>query len=251
MRQLVLTKLHAVGLRGAARLMPAELSGGMAAARGAGAGHRHGSGHPHLRRAVRGPRSDFDGRDLPPHQADERSAGHHQHRRLARRAGARRPLRTTVSCCRRARWWRPARPPSCTRASSTKCASSWAGSPMARCRFTIRRPTTSAVVRGGAVVSAAAGFGCRRSAAPHWRHDAVPGPGAGAQSFPRSRKPGTHRQADLQRRRALAGHHHVVGPVRRHGARPAGVRHAAAFRLRGFARRARGARHAQGARARV
>ena len=42
-RQLVLTKLHAVGLRGAARLMPAELSGGMAAARGARAGHRHGS----------------------------------------------------------------------------------------------------------------------------------------------------------------------------------------------------------------
>ena len=29
-RQLVLTKLHAVGLRGAARLMPSELSGGMA-----------------------------------------------------------------------------------------------------------------------------------------------------------------------------------------------------------------------------
>ena len=29
-RELVLTKLHAVGLRGAARLMPAELSGGMA-----------------------------------------------------------------------------------------------------------------------------------------------------------------------------------------------------------------------------
>jgi phospholipid/cholesterol/gamma-HCH transport system ATP-binding protein len=29
-RHLVLTKLHAVGLRGAARLMPAELSGGMA-----------------------------------------------------------------------------------------------------------------------------------------------------------------------------------------------------------------------------
>jgi phospholipid/cholesterol/gamma-HCH transport system ATP-binding protein len=29
-RQIVLTKLHAVGLRGAARLMPAELSGGMA-----------------------------------------------------------------------------------------------------------------------------------------------------------------------------------------------------------------------------
>jgi phospholipid/cholesterol/gamma-HCH transport system ATP-binding protein len=29
-RQLVLTKLHSVGLRGAARLMPSELSGGMA-----------------------------------------------------------------------------------------------------------------------------------------------------------------------------------------------------------------------------
>jgi phospholipid/cholesterol/gamma-HCH transport system ATP-binding protein len=29
-RHLVLTKLHAVGLRGAARLMPSELSGGMA-----------------------------------------------------------------------------------------------------------------------------------------------------------------------------------------------------------------------------
>ena len=52
-RQLVLTKLHAVGLRGAARLMPAELSGGMAAARGPGAGHRHGSRHPHLRRTLR------------------------------------------------------------------------------------------------------------------------------------------------------------------------------------------------------
>ena len=42
-RQLVLTKLQAVGLRGAAQLMPAELSGGMVAPCGAGAGSRDGS----------------------------------------------------------------------------------------------------------------------------------------------------------------------------------------------------------------
>jgi phospholipid/cholesterol/gamma-HCH transport system ATP-binding protein len=42
-RQLVLTKLQAVGLRGAAEL------GGNEPARGLGAGHRHGSGNPDLR----------------------------------------------------------------------------------------------------------------------------------------------------------------------------------------------------------
>ena len=47
-RQLVLTKLQAVGLRGAAELMPSELSGGMSRRVALGAGHRDGSGNPHL-----------------------------------------------------------------------------------------------------------------------------------------------------------------------------------------------------------
>ena len=47
-RDLVLMKLHAVGLRGAHDLMPSELSGGMAA-RGAGPRHRSGSDADHVR----------------------------------------------------------------------------------------------------------------------------------------------------------------------------------------------------------
>ena len=43
-------------------------------------------------------------------------------------------------------------------------------------------------------------------------------------------------RADLQRWRALARHHHDLRAVRRHGARPAGLRSAATFRLRGLAR---------------
>ena len=47
-RHIVLTKLHAVGLRGAADMMPAELSGGMAQARCAGQGDGNGSGYSDL-----------------------------------------------------------------------------------------------------------------------------------------------------------------------------------------------------------
>ena len=128
-RQLVLTKLHAVG---PARRRAAHAGGAVrwhAATRGARARHRHGSRNPDLRRAVRRPRSDFDGRDLPPHQADERSAGHHQHRRLARRAGAldhrARQLPAVVGQGRRVRHARGA----ARAASSKKCGSSWAASP--------------------------------------------------------------------------------------------------------------------------
>ena len=53
---------------------------------------------------------------------------------------------------------------------------------------------------------------------------------------------------DLLRRRAVADHHPGVGAVRRHGARAAGLRDAAALRRLGVARRAGGA--VAGARAR-
>ena len=117
---------------GPARRRAADAGGAVgrhAAARGAGARHRHGSGHPDLRRALRRSRSDLDGRHLPPHQADERSAGHHQHRGLARRAGALDRSRTTASCCRRARSSRRARPRSCIAARWKRCGSSWAALP--------------------------------------------------------------------------------------------------------------------------
>ncbi len=82
-RQLVLTKLQAVGLRGAAELMPQELSGGM--------GRRVA-----LARAIVmdpdlliydeplvGTRSDFAGRDIAADSALERCPRHHQHRGVA------------------------------------------------------------------------------------------------------------------------------------------------------------------------
>ena len=249
MRQLVLTKLHAVGLRGAARLMPAELSGGMARRVALARAIVMDPGHPDLRRAVRRPRPDFHGRDLPPHQADERGAGHHQHRRVARRAGALDHRARQLPAVGGQGGGVRARPRSCTRATSPRCASSWAASPTGRCRFTIRRPTTAQRVAGGGRHERRRRFAGGRRGAPRRRHDAVPRAGAGAhRAGARQARP--HRPADLQRRRAFAGHHHAVGPVRRHGARAAGLRHAAALRLRGLARRARGARHAQGAGAR-
>ena len=100
--------------------------------------------NPDLRRAVRRPRSDLDGRDPAADQADERCARHHLHRRLARRAGARRPSPTTATCCPAARSSRRARRSELARERrARRAASSWAAAPTARCRSTTRRPTTS------------------------------------------------------------------------------------------------------------
>ena len=68
-----------------------------------------------------------------------------------------------------------------------------------------------------------------------------------ARIVPALRRPGLIVAPDLQRRGAFAGHHHAVGHVRRHGARPAGLRRVPALRLRGLRRRARRARQSQGA----
>ena len=59
-RDLVLIKLQQVGLRGAAGLFPAELSGGHGAAGCARAGRGARSAVDHVRRAVRGTRSHCD-----------------------------------------------------------------------------------------------------------------------------------------------------------------------------------------------
>ena len=58
-RDLVLMKLQAVGLRGAAELMPAELSGGMARRVALARAIVLDPEMLHLRRAVRRPRSDL------------------------------------------------------------------------------------------------------------------------------------------------------------------------------------------------
>ena len=60
-RDLVLMKLHAVGLRGAHALMPARALRRHGAARGAGARDRARSDADHVRRAVRRPRPDLAG----------------------------------------------------------------------------------------------------------------------------------------------------------------------------------------------
>ena len=58
-RDLVLMKLHAVGLRGAAQLMPAELSGGMARRVALARAIALDPHARHVRRAVRRPRPDL------------------------------------------------------------------------------------------------------------------------------------------------------------------------------------------------
>jgi phospholipid/cholesterol/gamma-HCH transport system ATP-binding protein len=75
-RHVVLTKLHAVGLRGAADMMPGQLSGGMAR-------------RVALARAMvmDRTRSDLDGRNRAPGQAHERRPGYLQHHCQSRCAG--------------------------------------------------------------------------------------------------------------------------------------------------------------------
>ena len=117
-RTLVLTKLHAVGLRGAAELMPAELSGGMAR-------------RVALARAiVMDPElliydEPFVGLDpislgviLRLIRQMNEGLGHHQHRRLARRARARHHRARQLPALGRAASSPPARRRSWLRASS-------------------------------------------------------------------------------------------------------------------------------------
>lgn len=82
-RDIVLLKLQAVGLRGAIELMPDELSGGMkrrvALARAIAR-----SADSHVRRTVRRRGSDRHGRAGPPDPSAQRCAGHHQYRGVAR-----------------------------------------------------------------------------------------------------------------------------------------------------------------------
>jgi hypothetical protein len=83
-RDIVLMKLHAVGLRGARDLMPSEVSGGMAR-RVALA--RAMALDPELMmydEPFAGLDPDFPGDGGPPDPPAERHPGHHQHRRVAR-----------------------------------------------------------------------------------------------------------------------------------------------------------------------
>ena len=125
LRALVLTKLQAVGLRGAAELMPAELSGGMAR-------------RVALARAiVMDPElliydEPFVGLDpislgviLRLIKQMNAGARDHQHRGLARRAGARRHRRRQLPAVGRQRRRPPARRRSCATATRAgRCASS-------------------------------------------------------------------------------------------------------------------------------
>ena len=74
-RDLVLMKLNAVGLRGAHNLMPSELVRRHGASRGAGAGDRAGPDAHHVRRAVRRAGSDFAGRGRATDPQAQRCAG--------------------------------------------------------------------------------------------------------------------------------------------------------------------------------
>ena len=149
-RQLVLTKLHAVGLRGAARLMPAELSGGMA------------------RRVALARAIVMDPEiliyDEPFVGLDPISMGvicrlikqmnealgitsivvSHDVQELSTHRA------TTASCCRAGKVVASGHARGAARQQrSRRCASSWAGSPTARCRSTTRRPTTPQDLLGG------------------------------------------------------------------------------------------------------
>ena len=138
-RNVVLMKLHAVGLRGAAELIPATALGRHGAPRGARARHRDGPRHPDLRRALRRARSDLDGRGHAADPAAQRRTQHQQHRCHARRArdlaDRGHQLHSLGRAGRRER--RPEE--SSRRARRKSCASLSAGRRMARCRFTIRR----------------------------------------------------------------------------------------------------------------
>ena len=212
MRALVLTKLQAVGLRGAAELMPAELSGGMA------------------RRVALARAIVMDPElliyDEPFVGLDPISSGvivrliqpmnealgitsivvSHDVLEISRdRARQLSALRRQGGGCGHS-------PGAQAKARSTSCGSSWRAAPRVRCRFTIRRRTTRPscsrwrthergawMNRRGRASAAQArrrrGFLLRAARAVR--------AGAGAAA--------AHRQSDLQRRRALAGHHHALG----------------------------------------
>ena len=236
-RQLVLTKLQAVGLRGAAELMPAELSGGMA------------------RRVALARAIVMDPEiliyDEPFVGLDPISTG--VILRLIRRLNDALGLTSIVvshdvreisavadrcSCCRAARSWRTARRRSCRATRRRSCGNSSAAWPTDPCHFIIRLPTISA--------------SCWRAVEDIDRDQGAlekpdrsrRGPGRDQLGFCCASSAMSPRAllrfdlivaADLQLRRAVARHHHAVGTVRRHGAGPAGLSAPAAFRLGGGA----------------
>ena len=141
-RHLVLTKLQAVGLRGAARLMPAELSGGMAR-------------RVALARAiVMDPElliydEPFVGLDpislgvvLRLIRRLNDTLGVTEHRRVARRARDHRGRGPLPPAVRRARRRERAAGRGCGQRRTRTCASSCTGCRTARCRSTTRRRTT-------------------------------------------------------------------------------------------------------------
>jgi energy-coupling factor transporter ATP-binding protein EcfA2 len=226
MRTLVLTKLQAVGLRGAAELMPSELSGGMAR-------------RVALARAiVMDPEiliydEPFVGLDPISRgmivrlirQMNE-ALGHHEHRRLARRAELAIDRARQLFLLSGGGSWPQVRPRSCAKVRSPSCGSSWRAAPRAPCRFITRRPTTSA--RAARTVEESMSAALRRSL-PWVRSERK----LGAVSLfllRSSRSAGRRSRASTlivnqiyNAGCALARHHHAVGSVRRHGARAAGL----------------------------
>ena len=241
-RLIVLTKLQAVGLRGAAELMPAELSGGM--------GRRVAL----ARAIVMDPEiliydEPFVGLDpislgviLRLIRRLNDTLGHDQRRGVARCARDHDGRGSRCICCRAARWRPKARPRSSRailrgrqaihrRPGRRPRALPLPGSRLfrraARARSEDAQHDQGALEKLGRVRSRASATISLFPAAPHRRY------AARAAAIRADRAP------DLQLRRAVARHHHAVGPVRRHGAGTAGISAPAAVRLGGGARHRR------------
>src|SRR5262249_12210442 len=142
---------------------------------------------------------------------------------------------TTFITCPPARWSSTALRTRFAREPCLRSGSSSTASGTDRCRSTIRRPSTARTwsrndrARRRAAARARRANNKRLDLAPRIRLalPLVDAPGVGAElpALP------SHDPRDLLRRRAVARHHPGVGPLRRHGARAAGLRHASTLRL--------------------